>query len=106
MIHDYETIVSIAKIFYQKIKGSMLTSPPFSSTGSSSDMISSKNSSLDARLMDGSDSSDALRRLINSSTLGHLIPLSCGHNSKFKVHELEVLEYHIDNSLIAFEGKK
>jgi len=36
--------------------------------------------------------------IANSTSLGHLIPLTCGHNGSLKIHEMEFYEYHLKNS--------
>ncbi len=36
----------------------------------------------------------------NTFSLGHLVPLTCGHNGSFKPQELEFYEYHLRKSKI------
>jgi len=36
--------------------------------------------------------------LANSSSIGHLIPLTCGHNGSYKLHEMEFYEYLLRSS--------
>jgi len=64
--------------------------------------LNDKGKSKEGKLIQNKDKNketfDGQVDLATSSNLGHLIPLTCGHNGSFKLHEMEFYEYHLKNS--------
>lgn len=55
--------------------------------------------SLDARLIDIKEALDKGSIPITSNVIGHLIPVTCGHNGTFRSHEFELYSVHLINFL-------
>jgi hypothetical protein len=36
--------------------------------------------------------------ILNTTRLGHLMPLNCGHNAPYRSNELSLYEFHLRNS--------
>ena len=63
-----------------------------------------QKTSLEAPLLQGSKSSLTPSSHRSFWSLGHLIPLSCGHNGDLRPFEVEVFEYYLKNAkLVGFE---
>lgn len=111
IMEDLELIGSIFSTFYQNLANNLNKSP--SSRASSKVLnemenvqeditvnnptINERTRSKAAKLISKETLDDQID-FSSSMSLGHLIPLTCGHNGSLKPHEMEVYEYHIRNS--------
>jgi hypothetical protein len=102
VIEDLEIIHSIITIFYNNITAKELNSPLDETVGITEHGMSRKGSyrSLDARLIDVKEVLDKSAFSLNSSTLGHLIPVTCGHNGSFRPFEIDAYSYHLEKWLL------
>ena len=108
---DLELIVTIFSSFYQTLASNLNRSPSNRTSSKvlhelengqeeitvNNPTIMERTRSKAAKLISKETLDDQID-FSSSMTLGHLIPLSCGHNGSLKPHEMEVYEYHLKNS--------
>lgn len=91
VVEDLEIIHSILTIFYNNLTAKEPNSPLDDTVGVTEH---------DARLIDVKEVLDKSAFLLNSSTLGHLIPVTCGHNGSFRSFEIDAYSYHLEKWLL------
>jgi len=91
VIEDLEIIRTILTIYHNNLT-SKEPSSPLDETLASSEH--------DARLIDVKEVLDKSSILLNSTTLGHLIPVTCGHNGSLRPFEVDTYSYHLEKWLL------
>jgi len=108
---DLELIMSIFSTFYQNLANNLNKSPTSRASSKvlnemenvqeditvNNPTINERTRSKAAKLISKETLDDQID-FSSSMSIGHLIPLTCGHNGSMKAHEMEIYEYHIRNS--------